>query len=178
MADRTGRADKAREAGFTVRHMSVLDAERLGVVHVAVWRATYEGLMRSDYLASLDPERFAQGWKEQIAASGRVGLMLAGLNAQAEIVGFGVAGPPDDDAPASWQLNAINVLAEFHGCGLADLLMAELVGDRAAFLWVAEGNARAHAFYTAYGFSNDGAVERDERRGQVELRMVRPTVGH
>lgn len=71
----------------------------------------------------------------------------------------------------------LNVLAAHHGTGLADLLLAELVGERAAYLWVLDGNARAQAFYRRHGFAVDGATKPHPPTGTTELRMVRAGAG-
>ena len=63
--------------------------------------------------------------------------------------------------------------ADHHGTGWADMLMAELVGDRPTYLWVLESNQRASAFYGRYGFVTDGATKLHEPTGRVEVRMLR-----
>jgi len=67
----------------------------------------------------------------------------------------------------------INILAEHHGQGLADLMMSELVADRPSYLWVFEANQRARSFYGRYGFLPDGGRQSHEPTGQVEVRLVR-----
>ena len=94
------------------------------------------------------------------------------------IAGFSIAGPPRiDDPPAAWELYAINLLPRAQGTGLADELLDRSLGDRAAYLWVIGGNARAQAFYRKHGFADDGGRTIDEPSGAPEIRMVRPTVG-
>ncbi len=77
----------------------------------------------------------------------------------------------------SWELYAINLLPRAQGTGLADELLDRSLGDRAAYLWVIEGNERAQAFYRKHGFADDGGRTVDEPSGAPEIRMVRPTVG-
>ena len=57
------------------------------------------------------------------------------------------------------------------------MLLDRTLGDRAAYLWVIEGNERAQAFYRKRGFVDDGGRTIDEPSGATEIRMVRPTVG-
>ncbi|MGI8417193.1 MAG: GNAT family N-acetyltransferase, partial [Nakamurella sp.] len=91
-----------------------------------------------------------------------------------ELPGFAFVGPArDDDAPTPRQLWAINVLATHQGTGVADLLLAETLGDRNGFLWVVEANARAQSFYRRHGFEPDGGRLRDEELAVDEIRMVR-----
>ena len=78
------------------------------------------------------------------------------------------------DLASRWQLFAINVLRSARGTGLADLMMAELVGSRAVYLWVLPGNERARACYTRYGFVTDGGSMPFPPADQNAIRMSRP----
>lgn len=93
-----------------------------------------------------------------------------------EVVGFASAGPPivDGESPVGLQLYAIYLLAVHHGTGTAQRLLDAAIGDRPAFLWVAEDNPRAHSFYRRNGFRPDGPrmVEPDFE-DMAEVRMVR-----
>lgn len=94
------------------------------------------------------------------------------------IVGLTTSGPArDDEAPTEHELYAINVLARAHGTGLGAALLEQAVGDRAAYLWVLDGNARAAAFYRRHGFADDGGRKPEPDTGLVELRMSRGPVG-
>ena len=131
-------------------------------------------LTPADFLAALDVADFEQRWRDRLADPAPEVRYVVGEDPAGEMIGFGAAGPTrDDDAPAPCELYAINLLAAGHGTGLADLLMAELVGDRASSLWVIEGNARARAFYRRHGFERDGATRENEANGVVEIRLVR-----
>jgi GNAT superfamily N-acetyltransferase len=169
------KAQSALDAGYTVRPMQLSDVDVIAEVHVQVWREAYVSLMPSDYLADLDEEQFARSWRVRLEEqeSAEV-IQLVGLSPDGQIVAIGSAGPSrDEDAPRSWELLAINVLAAAQGTGLADLMMAELVGDRPTSLWVLDGNKRAQAFYAHHGFIPDGATTEHEPSGRVELRLVR-----
>ena len=169
------RAQSALDAGYTVRPMQLSDVDVIAEVHVQVWREAYAFLIPSDYLADLDEEQFARSWRARLEGQESAEVMqLVGLSPDGRIVAIGSAGPSrDEDAPRAWELFAINVLAAAHGSGLADLMMAELVGDRPTSLWVLDGNKRARAFYARYGFIPDGATTEHEPSGRVELRLVR-----
>jgi ribosomal protein S18 acetylase RimI-like enzyme len=65
------------------------------------------------------------------------------------------------------------VLARGYGTGVAQALMAEAIGDRAAYLWVVEGNDRAIAFYRKHGFDLDGVRDHLPETGTPEVRMSR-----
>src|SRR5262245_27251102 len=144
----------------------------MGRVHVQVWREAYAGLMPDDYLAGLDPTFGPNLWRERFGSSPEVNWWIA--RDDVGIVGLATSGPPrDDDAPAPLELYAINVLSRAHGTGLADDLMAHTVGDRAAYLWVLEGNDRAIAFYRRHGFGDEGGRKPEPGTDVVEIRMSR-----
>jgi ribosomal protein S18 acetylase RimI-like enzyme len=148
------------------------DLDELGRVHVQVWQQAYDGLMPADYLATLDPTAAPARWRQRLGSNPDVVWLLA--RDEAGIVGMISAGPPRDDVPpAPLELYAINILRRAHGSGLADELMARVIGDRAAYLWVLEGNARAIAFYRRHGFSDDGGRKPEPDTGVVEIRMAR-----
>ena len=61
-----------------------------------------------------------------------------------------------------------------HGSGTGQALLDAAVGDRPAFLWTAEDNPRAQAFYRRNGFIADGARKIEpEWENLAEIRMVR-----
>ncbi len=51
--------------------------------------------------------------------------------------------------------------------------MEQAIGDRAAYLWVLDGNARATAFYRRHGFADDGGRKPEPGTGLTEIRMTR-----
>jgi hypothetical protein len=126
-------------------------------------------------LANLDQEQFASSWRGRLEGQPFAKVrQLVGLSPDGPFVATGSAEPSrDEDAPTAWELFAINVLAAAHGTGLADLMMADLVGDRPTSLWVLDGNQRARAFYARYGFVPHGATKEHEPSGRVKLRLVR-----
>jgi len=155
--------------------MEHADAARVGAVHVQVWREAYVGLMPDDYLAGLEASSFGSTWEERLAGPTPHGVLhRAGVAPDGAIVGIGTAGPGREHETATLrELWAINVLASAHGSGLADLMMAALLGDEPAYLWVLEGNERAISFYRRHGFEPDGVTKPFAPSGAVELRMVR-----
>jgi ribosomal protein S18 acetylase RimI-like enzyme len=157
---------------WTISRPTLDDLDELGRVHVQVWREAYAGLLPDDYLAGLDPTFGPTRWRERFGTSPEVSWLLA--RDDDGIVGMSTSGPArDDDPPAPLELYAINVLRRAHGTGLADDLMAHVVGDRAAYLWVLDGNDRALAFYRRHGFADDGGRKPEPDTGVVEIRMSR-----
>lgn len=162
-------------AGYVVRPMTVADARGIAEVHVRAWHEAYRDIVPAESIPPLSEiDRREQGWRKRLADPDPSLVMVVGVAPDGRIVGIGAAGPAQDkDPPTDWQLGMINVLAEAYGTGLADQMMAELVGDRPASLWVFEANARARAFYTRHGFVPDGAQQVEEAFGAPEIRMVR-----
>jgi ribosomal protein S18 acetylase RimI-like enzyme len=161
---------------WLIEEPTVDDAEELGRVHVEIWRQAYAGSMPAAYLAGLDPVAFADAWRGRLADPPAQELRLVARD-DLGIAAFSIAGPPRiDDSPADWELYAINLLPRAQGTGVADELLDRSLGDRAAYLWVIEGNERAQAFYRKRGFADDGGRTIDEPSGAPEIRMVRSTV--
>lgn len=163
---------------YAVRPAVVGDAERLGRVHVQVWREAYAAVMPPEFLAGLDPVRSAARWRDSLTDPPPGTVALVGL-ADATVVGFCLTGPTRDDPPEpTHELYALNVLAAHHGSGLADRLvdpaLAGPFGAGPVSLWVVAENARARAFYRRHGFTLDGRTKDHEGTGTHEVRMVRP----
>lgn len=180
------------ESAYLIRPPQAQDAPALGAVHCRVWQEAYVGLMDEAAFADLTPERFARMWDRRLRAEDGVAeadqkpnLLHQGRSARGEqvavaehpqdgIVGFISVGPArDEDAPTDTQLWAINVVSDHLGTGIAQQMLTEILGDRPAYLWVAEGNDRAVRFYERNHFRLDGATATDRDDGLVELRMVR-----
>lgn len=179
------------ESAYVIRPPRGEDADALGAVHCRVWQEAYVGLMDEEAFAALTPERFARTWgrrlrpEEGVAdADQNPNLLREGHSARGEqvavaahgddLVAFISVGPArDEDAPTDTQLWAINVVSDHLGTGVAQQLLDQVLGDRPAYLWVADGNDRAIRFYERNGFRLDGVQATDRDDGLVELRMVR-----
>ena len=163
-----------KDIPYAVRSPRVEDAEELGRVHVQVWREAYAADMPADYLAGLDPVKFAERWRLRFEMDEPDGIVVVATGPDGEIVGFASAGPTrDEDAPTQWELYAINVLAENHGTGVANQLIGAVIAGRPATLWVIQDNARAQSFYRRHGFTTEGATKLHDGTGASEMRMVR-----
>ncbi len=160
---------------WQLRPLEVGDCAELGRVHMAVWRDAYADLMPADYLAGLSDERCAENWRQVATRGGDVAeRTLVVVGPDGALAGFGSAGPSrDEDAPTEWELYAVNLAAHARGTGVADRILDELVGPRAATLWVVEGNERARAFYTRHGFVDEGGRDVHPATGTPEIRMIR-----
>ncbi|RIJ60191.1 GNAT family N-acetyltransferase [Clavibacter phaseoli] len=157
-----------------VRPAAPDDADGIAEVHIRTWQETYAHLLPASYLAGLDVAARAEQWRGTLTSSSAAPPFVA-LDGD-RIVGFALAGPARDaDPPRLFQLYAINVVASAHGTGAGQALFDAAVGDSPAYLWAADDNPRAEAFYRRNGFARDGAVDRRMYQGaeMVTVRMVR-----
>jgi GNAT superfamily N-acetyltransferase len=126
--------------------------------------------MPAEFLAALDQARREAGWRTIIADE--VTDVFVALNGE-EIIGWASAGSGRDEyGPANRELEGIYVLASAYGTGAGQQLLDAAVGDDAAFLWMAEYNPRAEAFYRRNRFERDGA-EKTESFGGASVSVVR-----
>jgi GNAT superfamily N-acetyltransferase len=151
-------------------------------VHVKSWQETYRGLKSGWVLDAPDfVERRERFWTAALSderfASNRAAVAELG----GEIVGIASAGPASGaDSPDDWQLYVLYVLyllALHHGSGAGQRLIDEVLGDRAAILWVADPNPRAQAFYRKNGFAPDGRAEYGTSRNICMVRGPRVARG-
>jgi ribosomal protein S18 acetylase RimI-like enzyme len=147
------------------------DAERIADIRVTGWRETYAHLLSAEFL-----ERMTSN-SDRIRASIERGTPVVVAELDGEVVGFACASTPFDeevDPPRDLQLWFIYQYARAHGSGTGQALLDATIGDRPAYLWVAEGNPRATAFYRRNGFIPDGARKvAPEWENLAEIRMVR-----
>jgi GNAT superfamily N-acetyltransferase len=157
---------------ITVRPAVPDDADTIVDIRNTSWREAYAHLLSPEFLANLldDTERFRDG----IARAVRSVTVVAELDG--EVVGYAYAGPrPDDeDVPRDWGLFHIYQHARVYGSGTGQALLDAAVGDRPAYLWTAEDNPRALAFYRRNGFTPDGTRKTiTEWENMAAIRMVR-----
>jgi ribosomal protein S18 acetylase RimI-like enzyme len=155
---------------ISIRRAVPADAEALTELHLDCWDDAYTGLMpqqvldvrRADAAARVDRWRaiLEQNENTQVAES------------PDGLVGFVSAGPGrDNDVDTDLELWALYVRAGRWDTGIGYALLEAAIGDRAAYLWVLEGNDRAIRFYERQGFRRDGTL--DEHDEGLHVRMVR-----
>jgi GNAT superfamily N-acetyltransferase len=163
----------------TIRRATLVDASAIAKVHVDAWRAAYEGLLPSDYLADLSVSERRRRWTEALQnPNSRATVVVAELRGRT--AGFASAGPSrDDDAPGSvGEVYAIYVHPEHWRRGIGSLLeqaaLAFLAdaGFADATLWALTGNMQALRFYTDRGWALDGS-ERTKLRDSITTTEVR-----
>ena len=157
---------------YLVRPAVPADARRVSEVRVQGWREAYAGLLSAELLASLDPEAAIEGWRRTIEAAETTSF-VAEVDGVAR--GFAIAGPPQDTTPPrDRQLWLIYQDSALHGSGSGQALLEAVLEDAPAYLWTAELNPRAIAFYRRNGFEADGSrVVQADLENLAELRMVR-----
>lgn len=155
---------------ITVRPAVPDDAERIVDIRNTGWREAYAHLLSAEFLAELTAD--AEGLRRGIAR-GHFTIVVAELDG--EVVGYALAGRPDEeDAPRDWCLHHIYQYSRAHGSGTGQALFNAAVGDRPAYLWTAEDNPRAIAFYRRNGFTPDGTHKTEpDWENLASLRMVR-----
>lgn len=156
---------------------------KIAAVHVRAWQAAYRGLLPDAYLDALSITRRSQRWHGMM----KEGALVVVTELAERITGFVTYGAClDGDADAQHgEIYAIYVHPEFWGNGHGALLMQyalkalDALEYRKLSLWVLDGNTRAIAFYTRFGFVFDGETKTDIRTTPrlrlafFERRMVR-----
>lgn len=156
---------------IVVRNAVPGDAERIADIRVTGWRESYAHLLSAEFLAGIqsDPER--------IRSSIESGTPVVVAELDGDVVGFACASTPLEgelDPPRDLQLWFIYQFARAHGSGTGQLMLDAVIGDQPAYLWTAEGNERAQAFYRRNGFVADGARKVEPAwENLAEIRMVR-----
>jgi L-amino acid N-acyltransferase YncA len=158
---------------LTVRVAVDADAPAIADVHVQAWREAYAHLLPAAFLAPLDPVARTTRWR-RVIADPDVTVVVA--EHDGGIVGWATAGPGREAEPVrSRELEGIYVLAAEYGSGAGQMLLDAVLGDAPAYLWVADDNPRAQAFYARNGFRRDGATKTEHLgdNALVAARMVR-----
>jgi GNAT superfamily N-acetyltransferase len=160
-----------RNGNFEVRSATVTDAAAIARVNVQSWREAYGHFLSPQFLAAMSVEQFATRWATLIGE----GTVMHVAEVDGDVRGYSLARASEEpEAPRSLLLSGLYQLASMHGSGSGRALLDAAIGDAPAYLWVAELNARARAFYERNGFVLDGERKTAERwEDLVELRMVR-----
>ena len=158
---------------IVVRPAELEDAQGIAQVHVQGWKEAYAHLVPAESLARLSVEQRELRWRELLrGASATIWVAVDG----GRIVGFARSAPSREaDGPRDLELPEIYVLASHYGTGAGQKLIEAAFGDRPAYLWVADDNPRARAFYSRNGFQPDGTTKIGPVAGTeiLEARLVR-----
>ncbi len=151
------------ERGLVVRPAEPRDADAIAAVHVASWRAAYDGIVPRSVLDRLSVERRAAFWRDALGETGGVGIWVAD---EGSVVGFASSGAARDEdlEPRAGEVQAIYLLPEAWGQGIGRaLLEAATVALRERgldplVLWVLTDNDRGRRFYERQGWRPDGSA--------------------
>jgi GNAT superfamily N-acetyltransferase len=114
-------------------------------------------LVPEEVLTRLSVDQRELRWAELIAApTPRVWIAVDG----GSVVGWGTSSVGHrSSAPRDLELEGIYLLASHYASGVGQRLLDAAIGDAPAFLWVADDNPRARAFYLRNRFRPDGASD-------------------
>jgi ribosomal protein S18 acetylase RimI-like enzyme len=167
------------EEVIAIREAAPQDAAGIARVHVASWRAAYQGIVPDSVLASLDVDARTRSWEEILS---KVDLPCFLLIAEEEINGFAAlcrSRDPDRDPSEIAEIASIYLDPRYYRQGYGSLLMQHAMetvtslGFAKVDIWVLERNLAARRFYEKAGFAEDGPVKVLERLGQSEIRYSR-----
>lgn len=162
---------------FSIRAATEADARAIAEIHVAGWRAAYQGKVPDALLDSVSVEDRAAMWRQAMA---RPVHSLLVAEREGRVIGFVSLGPTTDEGAAkdTGEVYAIYVQPDIVGRGVGRVLLARGVeglkslGFGRGTLWVLENNARTLRFYEIAGWRPDGTEKVEDWNG-FPLREVR-----
>lgn len=148
----------------TIRPAGPDDAAAIADMHYRSRKQAFQGHIADEILDDL--EALKQEWIEYFRApDGRVAV----AEVDDEIVGIAYGIPGERT-----ELRNLYLLQSVSGSGVAQRLLDGVIHPgESAFLWVADFNDRAKAFYTKLGFTFAGEKKTHQRDGITVALMVR-----
>ena len=159
---------------IVVRPALVTDALGIAQVHVGAWQEAYAHLVPAESLARQNVDQRARRWAEIIGE--QTENVWVAVDDGLEVVGWvSTSSGRGENPPRQLELDGLYVLASQYGTGVGQLLLDTAIADAPAFLWVADDNPRARAFYARNGFVPDGATDTHSLAGTPvrAIRLVR-----
>lgn len=157
------------EQSRMLREAEPKDAEEIGQVRVAAWRAAYQQFMPKNFLNALDPTSNLSELKERLSNQGS-DFILSVAEEHGQVVAFTILGKPRYKAPANAiELWAVNVLPEFWRLRIGSRLVERAItySSRSGFesieLWCIKGNTPAQEAYKKLGFIESGRERSSSR---------------
>ena len=167
------------ETEISTRQAGYADVFAIAEFQTMVWNEAYAGIVPAAYLARTTIADRELRWADRI---GRRSILLAeSVNDSGDrsagiagLLGVASCSQRDDERPGPrLELNSLYVARGMRRAGLGRRMIAELLGDAPAVLWVFAANPGAIAFYAGCGFAADGHETIDDDTGLPELRMTR-----
>lgn len=152
-------------ADASVRRARPNDTPAVGLVQSTVFREVYAGRVPDEVVSLFEPDAFARGWRESLAAPPEGVHRLLVACAGEQVVGIAAIGP-SQDPDAGPAVGEVTVLAvhpdarrQGHGSRLlnASVDLLTEAGAESATLWLLTADESARAFLSASGFAPDGA---------------------
>lgn len=175
-----------------MRWATAADAAAVAGLHLASYRAAYQGLLPAEVLFSMRADDRASRWRASLKDPQRQTLIAEDEDVSPALIGFAEVGPSrDDDARAgTGELMTLHVAQPRWRHGLGRVLHGRAVaalaarGFQTATVWVLTGNTRARAFYEAMDWNHEGTAREQVVSGTrvAEVRYWRlcpgPTPSH
>lgn len=150
------------------------DAGRIAAVHQQCWRETYT--LPAEAWETITEQSRRTMWEQLLGEPGRDRKVTLAL-ADGTLIGVAWARTAmDPGAVRDLELYGLYVLTAWHGTGIGQALLDDVIGVEPAWLWVAVDNLRAQAFYRRNGFRVDEGREQLTAAAEAiipVLRMIR-----
>ena len=149
---------------YEIRRVKQGDAEALGAVQTASWKAAFRGILSEEMLEKLtDPQKAAVMYR-RLLADGTGNGYIGEINGKAHCIAYWDKAR-DADMPQYAEIICIHRLPDNWRKGYGGQMMDRLLADIAqagfdkVMLWVFTENARARAFYEAKGFCSTDKIQ-------------------
>lgn len=145
----------------SVRTARVADAEAVGTVQAAVWRAAYQELLDPRIVAAFVPDPFTRAWEESLRNPPTTLHRLLVATELDAIVGFAAMAPAETEGTA--ELLAMGVHPEHRGRGHGSRLLNATVDTLRAGdfehlqLWLLTSDESTRRFLEKAGLAADGS---------------------
>ena len=156
---------------FSIRELTVDDAELIAPVHVRSWQAAYVGLIDQAVLDGLEVAQRVESWIARLSGPNDGARLL--VERGAETVGFVVGSRHSPATHGAAEVFSIYLDPSVWRCGIGSALLdAGLAalredGPTPVILWVVDGNERACRFYESRGWHFDGGRRGDRIGGGI-----------
>ena len=149
---------------YEIRRVKQGDAEALGAVQTASWKAAFRGILSEEMLEKLtDPQKAAAMYR-RLLADGTGNGYIGEIDGKAHCIAYWDKAR-DADMPQYAEIICMHSLPDNwrkgYGGQMMDRLLADIAqaGFEKVMLWVFTENARARAFYEAKGFRSTDKIQ-------------------
>lgn len=140
---------------YNIRKAKLEDAKSIAHVHIESWKSTYQHLLQSKDIESIQLEHRITLWETVLKKSGQI--VLVAENESGNIIGF-ISGGKERTKRFGYdgEIYAVYVLEQYHKKGIGTKLLQSFVKHmkkesfRSLLVWVLTKNEHK-AFYERYG---------------------------